>query len=144
MAIQASHLREPQRTTLPLPLMSTALKFGLVGVGGVAVNTIGLHLLYGLGHVPLLLASPVAVELAIAHNYLLNDRWTFGAPRPSLTRFARFNASALLTLVVNVAVVWVLVGSGFDYLAANLLGIGVGAALNFGASSAWVWRGERT
>jgi putative flippase GtrA len=125
-------------------MLTTALKFALVGVGGVAVNTIGLHLLYGVGHLPLLLASPVAVEVAIAHNYLLNDRWTFGVRRLSLTRFARFNASALLTLVVNVAVVWVLVGSGVDYLAANLAGIGVGAVLNFGASSAWVWPRERT
>lgn len=144
MAIQVGDLREPQRNLPSLAWLSRALKFAVVGVGGVAVNTIGLHVLYGVWHLPLLVASPVAVEIAVAHNYLLNDRWTFGGSGPSFARFARFNASALLTLLVNVAAVWVLVRSGIDYLAANLVGIGLGASLNFGASSAWVWRGART
>lgn len=144
VSIQASDLREPQRTALRLPILSTALRFAVVGVGGVAVNTIALHVLYGLWHLPLLLASPLSVELAVAHNYLLNDRWTFGGQEPSLSRFAKFNASALMTLLVNVAAVWVLVRSGVDYVAANLVGIALGAALNFGASSTWVWRGAKT
>lgn len=143
MAIQAGDLREPQRTALQAPVIATALRFGVVGVAGACVNTISLHVLYGLAHLPLLLASPVSVELAVVHNYLLNDRWTFPGRAPSLSRFARFNASALLTLLVNVFAVWVLVGSGIDYTAANLAGIGLGAALNFGASSTWVWRRER-
>lgn len=144
MAIQVVDLREPQRTTLRLPLLGTALRFGVVGVAGAAVNTIALHLFYAVAHLPLLVASPLAVELAVVHNYLLNDRWTFGRREVSRGRFVRFNASAVLTLLVNVAAVWVLVRSGVDYLAANLAGIGLGAVLNFGASSAWVWRGERT
>lgn len=144
MAIQAGDLREPQRTSISLPMFTTALRFAVVGVGGVAVNTICLHVLYGLWHLPLLVASSMSVEIAVAHNFFLNDRWTFGGRGPSFLRFAKFNASALLTLLVNVAAVWVLVRSGIDYLAANLVGIGLGAALNFGASSTWVWREART
>lgn len=125
-------------------MMTTALRFAVVGVGGVAVNTLALHFFYGVAQVPLLVASPLAVELAIAHNYLLNDWWTFGQRRASLSRFTRFNVSALVTLLVNVVVVWLLVASGVHYMAANLAGIGVGAVLNFGASSTWVWRGGMT
>jgi putative flippase GtrA len=126
-------------------MVATALRFGVVGVAGAAVNMIALHVLYAMAHLPLLVASTLAVETAIAHNYLLNDRWTFRAKGASLARFAKFNASTLVTLLVNVGVVWVLVGSaGIDYLAANLVGIAVGAALNFGASSTWVWRGAST
>lgn len=124
----------------PAPLVPTALRFGLVGVAGVAVNMLALHVLYGIAQLPLLVASPVAVEAAVVHNYLLNDRWTFAGTEPSLARFVKFNLSTAMTLVVNVAVVWVLVGTGFGYVAANLTGIALGAALNFGASSGWVWR----
>lgn len=122
-------------------LLGTALRFGLVGVGGTAVNMLALHVLHGLGGLSILVASPLAVELAIVHNFLLNDWWTFRSRSRRRFRFARFNLSTSLTLVVNVAVVWTLVGAGIGYLAANLVGIGVGAALNFGASHAWVWEG---
>lgn len=125
-------------------MLTSALRFAVVGVAGVAVNTIALHVFYGIAHLPLLVASPLAVELAVAHNFLLNDRWTFRGRGLSLARFGKFNVSALATLLVNVVVVWVLVGSGTHYMEANLAGIAVGAALNFGASSTWVWRRGRT
>ena len=32
-----------------------------------------------------------AVEIAIVSNFVWNDRWTFGCPRVSWSRFARFN-----------------------------------------------------
>jgi putative flippase GtrA len=108
----------------------------------VAVNLVMLHVLYGIAHLPILVASGLAVESAVIHNYLLNDHWTYRQSRPSLGRFVRFNLSTLVTLLMNVIVVWGLVSSGFDYLWANLVGIGCGGALNFGASSAWVWRGS--
>lgn len=121
-------------------LFGSAARFAVVGVGGVLVNMAALHLLYGVAEIPLLLASPVAVELAIVHNYLLNDRWTFHGRGPSMARFVAFNLGAVLALLVNVASVLVLVASGAHYLVANLIGIGAGAALNFCVSAGWVWR----
>jgi putative flippase GtrA len=140
VAVQVSEITQTRDVVGRRPVMTTALRFAVVGVGGVAVNTLALHVLFGLAHLPLLAASPMSVELAIAHNYVLNDRWTFRQRRRSLGRFARFNASAVVTLLVNVAVVWLLVTSGVNYMAANLAGVGAGALLNWGASSAWVWR----
>jgi putative flippase GtrA len=122
-------------------LWGKAPRFAVVGVSGVVVNMLALHLLYGIVGMTLLLASPLSAELAIVHNYLLNDRWTFHGGSPSLTRFAIFNLSALMALLVNVVVVWALVAWGPHYLVANLAGIGAGAALNFGVSAGWIWRG---
>jgi putative flippase GtrA len=134
-------LRPPEISHLSTPLLGSALRFGVVGIGGVAVNMVALHLLHGVGHAPLLWASPASVELAIVHNYLLNDRWTFRWSRPSLMRFVRFNLGALVAMVANVLVVGTLAAFGVHYLTGNLMGIGAGAALNFGVSRAWVWRG---
>jgi putative flippase GtrA len=121
----------------------TALRFGVVGAGGVVVNMLALHVLYALVHLPLLVASPVAVALTVVHNYLVNNRWTFGLRRASLARFARFGLSTLTAMLHNVAVVWALVGLGIHHLLANLAGIAVAAGLNFGASTMWVWRERR-
>jgi putative flippase GtrA len=121
-------------------VLGGALRFGVVGSAGVAVNMLALHLLYGLAQLPLLLAAMLAVETSIAHNYLLNDRWTFNRSHPSWGRFARFNVSALLSLSLNVGVVMLLVSQGTNYLAANLVGVASGLPLNFGASAGWVWK----
>lgn len=125
------------------PMFTTALRFGVVGAGGAAVNMLVLHVLVVVVHVPLLVASPVAVELAVVHNYLVNNRWTFGRRRVSMARFGKFNLSALSALLLNVAVVWALVAADVHYLLANLVGIAGAATLNFGASTTWIWRGGR-
>jgi putative flippase GtrA len=64
--------------TRRLSMLMTALRFAVVGAGGVVVNMLVLHVLYAMVHLPLLVASPVAVALAVVHNYLVNNRWTFG------------------------------------------------------------------
>nr|WP_232546841.1 GtrA family protein [Streptomyces antimycoticus] len=86
-----------------------ALRFAVVGGGGVLVNTVVLFVLYHWVGLPLLSASAIAVELAVVHNYLLNDRWTFAVGTPSLRRFIKFNISVLGGLGVNVLIVWSLV-----------------------------------
>src|SRR5438105_7447166 len=83
-------------------------KFLVVGGSGVAVNTLTLFLLHELTAVPVVIASALAVELAIVSNYLMNDRWTFGRSRPSLRRFAQFNTVSLGGLLLTTSAVWAL------------------------------------
>ena len=54
----------------------TFLKFSLVGLSGVLVNLGSFQLALGLG-VHKFLASPIAIELSIISNFLLNNYWTF-------------------------------------------------------------------
>ncbi|MCP9207034.1 GtrA family protein [Streptomyces sp. HD1123-B1] len=120
-------------------LSGLALRFAVVGGGGVLVNTAVLYLLYHWAGLPLLAASSIAVELAVVHNYLLNDRWTFAARSRSARRFIKFNVSVLGGLAVNVLIVWSLVRSGMHLLLANCIGIGTAFAVNFATSTGWVW-----
>jgi putative flippase GtrA len=122
--------------------LSRAARFCLVGGTGTAINTAALYVLSrGLG-LPLPVSSAIAVELAVLSNYLLNDRFTFAARRPSFRRLAKFNITSLGGLSVNVVIVWLLARHGVYFLAANLVGIAVAVVVNYTFSVAWVWRGE--
>jgi putative flippase GtrA len=114
-------------------------KFIVVGGSGAILNSAVLYALYRGLHMPLVAASALAVEVAVVSNYLLNDRWTFAARTPSLRRFAKFNASSLCGLAVNVLSVWFLTRMGLHFLVANLAGIAAAFAVNFTLSATWVW-----
>jgi putative flippase GtrA len=134
--------RPARRLRLPLVrshVVNQALKFAIVGGLGTVVNMTALYVLHRWAHLPLVMATALAVELAVVHNYLLNDRWTFGARAPTVRRFLKFNASVLGGLGVNVFVVWVLVRGGVHFLVANAFGIGAAFAVNFASSTGWVW-----
>jgi putative flippase GtrA len=121
----------------PRRVIKNTSRFAVVGALGVVVNMLGLQLLYRVAHLPLVIASPLSVELAMVHNYVLNDRWTFGRRRPSVVHFAMFNLNSIIALLLNVALLSLLVSSGTHYLLANLAGIAVGTAWNFTASGSW-------
>jgi putative flippase GtrA len=118
-------------------------RFAVVGIGGLVVNNVVLLLLHGLWRMALLPATVVAVEIAIVHNYTLNEVWTFRRRRLSVQRFAGFSLAAAVSLLINVGVVALLAGIGLFYLLANLAGIGAAFAINFAVSSMWIWS-ERT
>ncbi|MET7765134.1 GtrA family protein [Streptomyces sp. NPDC005336] len=120
-------------------LPGLALRFAVVGGGGVLVNTVALFALYHWAGLPLLVASSIAVELAVVHNYLLNERWTFAVRTPSARRFVKFNVSVLGGLAVNVLIAWSLARAGMHLLLANWIGIGAAFAVNFATSTGWVW-----
>jgi dolichol-phosphate mannosyltransferase len=82
---------------------TTFLKFGAVGLTGVGVNVGSFVLLMKLG-LNKFLASPIAIELSIISNFLLNNYWTFGR-RNTTDRFMikglKFKGVSLLALVVS-------------------------------------------
>ncbi len=115
-------------------------RFLVIGGLGVAVNTVALFLLHQQVHLPLVLASALAVELAIGWNFIWNNRWTFGRRDLSLGRFARFNLVSLGGLAITTATVWALASQlGAHYLLANLVGIGLATAWNLTGSFVWTW-----
>jgi dolichol-phosphate mannosyltransferase len=116
-------------------------RFLIVGASGVAVNSLALLVLYQIAHLPLLVASALSVELAIASNFIWNDWWTFRRSSRSLRRFAKFNVVSLGGLIVTTSTAWLLVQqAGVNYMLANLAGIGLATACNFVANLAWTWR----
>jgi dolichol-phosphate mannosyltransferase len=126
------------------PLVRRFGKFGIVGATGVAVNTAVLWLLtHGLT-LHYLVASPIAIEVALCTNYVLNNNWTFMDLRAgfvSRSGLARYHAVALGGMLINIAILHSLVTwLGFPVITANLVGIGVATLWNFSLSVSWTWR----
>jgi putative flippase GtrA len=114
--------------------VSRGARFAWVGVGGFAVQALTLHGLTVSG-LPYPLATAIAVEAAILHNFLWHERWTW-SDRPAenrLARFARFNGStAVISIGGNVALMTLFVGAfRLPLLAANLLAVLALSVLNF-------------
>jgi len=79
------------------------LKFMLTGASGVVVNlgSFQLLLLTGMHH---LLASPIAIELSIISNFLINNYWTFrdrNLTGRTRIRGLKFNLVSIVTLVLG-------------------------------------------
>jgi dolichol-phosphate mannosyltransferase len=120
----------------------TLVRFLVVGASGVVVNSAALFVLYQVLGLPLLLASAMSVELAIANNFVWNDRWTFHVAGRPVVRFVKFNVVSLCGLALTASTLWVLVQqANVNYLLANLAGMSLAAVCNFGASVLWTWRG---
>ena len=81
------------------------VRYGLTGLAGVLVNLGSLQILLELG-LHKLLASPIAIELSIISNFLMNNYWTFadrvmtGRKR---VRGLKFHVVALATLALSYA-----------------------------------------
>jgi putative flippase GtrA len=85
-----------------------------------------------------LLATGLAVEIAVIHNFLWHERFTWAdrpATRPmqSLVRLAKFNASnGAVSIVGNLGLMRLLVGEmKLNYVAANLVAIVLCSLVNF-------------
>jgi putative flippase GtrA len=125
-------------------LASRLGKFLLVGGTGVVINNAALFALYQLLGLPLVVASVLAVLLAIGNNFVLNDRWTFKQARHAASqRFVRFGVVSLGGVAVTTFTLWALVTYlHVQYLVANVVGIGLATVSNFVANLKWTWSGS--
>jgi dolichol-phosphate mannosyltransferase len=119
-------------------------KFGIVGASGVVVNTAVLWLLTHRLGVYYLVASPVAIEIAMCCNYLLNNNWTFLDRRAGFVSWSglvRYHAVSLGGMLINVGILHALVTwTDSPVVFANLIGIGVATIWNFILSVGWTFR----
>jgi putative flippase GtrA len=114
------------------------LRFGFVGVLGTAVNVAILHLLHSELGWGFTRSSAIATELAIVHNYIWNELWTFHIRRLNLGRLIRYQMSSLLAAIVTV-VVATLAKEIMDPRLAQFVGIVAGAGLNYVVNVRWTW-----
>jgi len=122
------------------------LKFNLVGALGIAVQ---LAVLLGLKsgfHLNYLLATSLAVEAAVVHNFLWHERYTWAdrvqpSWRLSLPRLLRFNlTTGGVSVAGNLVLMKLMVGLGnVNYLIANGVAIALCSLLNFLISEEWVF-----
>jgi len=119
------------------------LKFNLVGAVGIAVQ-LGAFKLLLLATMYYLAATALAVEIAVLHNFVWHEVWTWrgvsGAGR--WTRLWRFHAATgSISIVSNVVFTMAFKNSlAIPLLAANVMAVGVTAILNFAVAEAWVFQ----
>jgi putative flippase GtrA len=122
------------------------MRFNLVGAAGIVVQLAVLWMLIALG-LEYLLATTLAVELAVLHNFVWHDRFTW-ADRIGKRdweiagRLFRFNlTTGLVSIGGNLVLMRLLVGGGhFRPVVSNLVGIAVCSLINFLVSDRWVFR----
>lgn len=122
------------------------LVFNGVGALGVAVQLSFLTLLVRADGLPVPLATLIAVEAAVLHNFVWHQRWTWrdvpaAAPRDVWQRLVRFHAlNGTVSLVGNVLLTTMLAQLGVHPVLANVVAILTCSTVNFFASNRLVFR----
>ena len=120
------------------------VKYALTGLAGALVNIGSFQALLELG-LHKFVASPIAIELSIVSNFLMNNYWTF-AGRTMVGRMRirglKFNIVSLATLALSYAT-FVGLSMAFPRAEPALLqacGIAPAAVLNYFMNSYWTFR----
>lgn len=110
------------------------MKFNAVGAVGICVQLGVLAALTSVLGLNYLLATALAVESAVIHNFFWHERFTWSDRRTSasVSRFLKFNfTTGIFSLVGNVLFTKLLVDAGMSYILANGSAIVLCAIINF-------------
>ncbi len=124
------------------------LRFGLVGLSGLAVDMSALYLFFDVLGLGLTRSAILAAELAIVNNFIWNDRWTFSdlaqhQPewRMVFKRFLKFNIVCVMGLILKILLLNAFFnGLHINAYAANLLAIAIVTFWNFWINLKLSWR----
>lgn len=122
------------------------LKFNLVGGIGIAVQLLVLAMLKTGLHFDYRIATVVAVETAVIHNFVWHERFTWAERAgDSCKRFLRFNlTTGIFSIAGNLALMKLLVGLGHvNYLLANGFTIASCSVVNFMMTDGLVFATDR-
>lgn len=126
------------------------LKFYAVGGIGIGVQLLTLFFLQSVLQMNYLVATVLAVETAVAHNFLWHERFTWADRvrptwRQSAPRLVRFNlTTGVVSLLGNVLLMELLVGAThINYLVANGIAIAACSLANFVVSDHVVFPAKR-
>jgi len=125
------------------------IKFNLVGGVGVGVQLAALWALTHVVRCNYLIATALAVETTVLHNFLWHQRFTWADRirnhwRESLIRLLQFNlTNGLVSILGNLILMRALVGGlRLPVLIANMLSIATCSAANFVLSELYVFRAK--
>jgi putative flippase GtrA len=121
-------------------------RFYVVGALGIVVQLAALTLLKSGFQMDYLLATALAVEVAVLHNFFWHEHWTWAdrtrrVSTGRASRLVRFHlTNGAVSVLGNLVLMQLLVGrAGVPYLYASLLSIAVCSLLNFVAADRLVF-----
>lgn len=122
------------------------VKFNVVGGIGIGVQLLALFVLKSGLQIDYLLATAIAVEVTVVHNFLWHERFTWAdrvhaRRRQSLPRLLRFNfTTGAVSILGNLALMKLLVDAAhLNYLIANAITISGCSLVNFVVSDRLVF-----
>ncbi|HEX3745931.1 MAG TPA: GtrA family protein [Bryobacteraceae bacterium] len=122
------------------------LKFNFVGAVGFAVQLAALKLLL-LAGMNYLAATALAVEIAVLHNFVWHERFTWkdrpGGGRQRLQRLLRFHlGNGAFSILANLGLMWLLVARLHmtHLILANAIAVAICSVLNFAIGEWFVFR----
>ena len=128
-------------------LSARLVKFNLVGAIGAVVQLGTLALVIAAFHLQYMVATVLAVESAVLHNFVWHERFTWADRgcrkwRNVSARLVRFNLmTGAVSIGGNLLLMRLLVGQlGMPTLLANLASVAGCSVLNFFVSDKWVFR----
>ena len=129
------------------PLAARWLKFNFVGAVGIGVQLAAFTLLKGVAGIHYMVATGLAVETAVVHNFVWHERFTWkdlprGTWRDVLFRLLKFHAgNGAVSILGNLALMRLFVGVlHLNPYVSSGLSIASCALLNFAVSEWFVFR----
>jgi putative flippase GtrA len=124
------------------------LKFNAVGGIGISVQLTALVLLKSEAHLPISLATALAVEAAVTHNFFWHERFTWADRQNSanrIKRFLKFNFTAGAFSIAGNTLLTVALANGLHihYFLANCIAIALCSLGNFLVNDRFVFREAR-
>jgi|SRR5579884_2636366 len=124
-------------------MLARWLKFNAVGIAGCLVQLAALWALARWLRIEYVLATAIAVEAAVVHNFAWHEIWTWRGlgSHGRIARLLKFHlGNGLLSLLANPPLTWIFVHyARMPLLAANLAAIICVALMNFAIAEWWVF-----
>jgi len=120
------------------------IKFCATSVLGLGLETVVLIFLVEILNSPLLVAKLVGAEASIAAMFILNNRYTYsGEPGKIMTRFLKSNLVRTGGILISLVALEAGVRLGIWYPLANIIGVCIGFAFNYGFETVYTWKEHR-
>src|SRR5262245_27405013 len=118
------NIRDLKSSRTEYSIFQRLVRFGAVGAGGVAVQTLTLAVLIKFCGMHYLPATALAVEASVLNNFIWHRRWTWAdRPRSCLgLSLLRFNATNGAVSLIGNLIIMVALVSGLEFrpMVANL------------------------
>lgn len=128
------------------PEIARVIKYVLVGLSGVVLNTLLLFGLTEFANLFYLVAGAISFEITILSNFLLNDIWTFsdlkGDTRyPWYSRLGWYHVVSFIGIVLYLSALYGFTAlMGLHYLVSNMIGVVIAFVWNFSINRLLTWK----